>query len=225
MYVLGQINNRFKELSEKIEEIDFFDEKIISCGNFELYDYQVSRVNPEIIRLNDNLRKKENTLFIIRGNHDNPNLFSKTQNLLSNIVVLRDFSIINGNILCFGGGISADRIDRNKHGLYWENESVYYPFNKVDEFFGVNIIITHKPPPYVFDGILENFIDFWVKGDACLENQLSKERDESQRFINQIRKTNKIGIIISSNLNISADKTQDGIKFISLKELEIIKLL
>jgi DNA repair exonuclease SbcCD nuclease subunit len=162
-------------------------------------------------------------LLIIRGNHDNPNIFNTSNKLFSNIELIADFSEImieNRKLLLYGGGISVDRIERNISGLYWENEKATYQFDKVNDFKDIDIIVSHKPIPYIFDGFLNNFIDFWVKGDACLENQLSKERDEAKRFINSLKKNNNIQLFISSHLNISAQKNVDGTKHISLTELE-----
>jgi len=227
MYFIGDINKDFIHLKNNLINSDFFEQSFFQLGNLSL-EKDEDLHNENFVTINEYLKKRNSMLYVIRGNHDNPDYFLKTNRLFSNIILLSDNSIIdidNYKIYILGGGISVDRIERNKQGFYWTEESINIDFKLLEKTSNINIVLTHKPPPYIFDGFLaDKFIDYWVKGDACLENQLSKERDLLRTLYKKICKKNNIKCWISAHQDLSVNTIIDNIKFIALKNLEFFEL-
>jgi UDP-2,3-diacylglucosamine pyrophosphatase LpxH len=64
--------------------------------------------------LNEQLKKKNITMYAIRGNHDNPAFF-KGDHILSNLKLLPDYTVLDlegKKILLVGGAVSVDRVPR-----------------------------------------------------------------------------------------------------------------
>ncbi len=227
MILIADINKDFDYLKEKILSMNLSNDTLIQLGNLSL-EKDENLDNENLLEINEFLKESNSILYIMRGNHDNPNFFKKINILQSNIKLLSDNSILeieNHKIFILGGGISVDRNERNKVGLYWTEESINIDFQLIEKLDGIDIVLTHKPPSYIFDNFLaDKFIDYWVKGDACLENQLSKERDLLRALYKKISKRNNIKYWISAHQNLSIQTELDAIKFISLKHKEFFKL-
>lgn len=144
----------------------------------QLYSSQMSRF----------LRKKGNTILFIRGNHDNPAIFDGETFVKKYAVCIPDYSVVrtaNHNILCIGGGISIDRLnrkeqmERTQNKLYWKCEAPVFEAKKIKEIKKAKIkldtVITHTAPsfcpPQTNIGIAE-----WLRKDPDLETDLANER-------------------------------------------------
>lgn len=227
MYFIGDINYDYKSLKENIFSLNITNESLFQLGNLPI-EKDEDFENKYFTDINKYLKNRNCHLYLLRGNHDNPHVFKESFSLQTNINIISDNSILeieNHKIFVLGGGISVDRIERNKKSLYWTEESINIDFNLVEKVGGIDIVLTHKPPSYIYDDFLaDKFISYWVKGDACLENQLSKERDLLRALYKKLIKKNKIKYWISSHQNLSIQTENNAIKFISLKNMEFFKL-
>jgi predicted phosphodiesterase len=201
VYVIGDLHGNFGILEDYIRERDFISNCIIivagDCGfGFKPLHAYIW----EMEQLNFVLLQKNCILYMIRGNHDDPDYFAKEKIKLSNVFTIPDYSIIqvdNYNILCVGGGLSIDRKyrlsdDKSKEEIYkgldmsiplypsyWENEMPLYNEKLLDEIneSGICIthVVTHTSPSFCFKHGFKG-IEKWLENDDKLLTDLQKER-------------------------------------------------
>jgi len=169
---VGDIHQKFPLLGYDIKHLDISDALIICLGDIGLGFDKIGHHNKELEDIQKIVKKKNSTLLLFRGNHDNPDFFNK--DLLDkqdNIIIAEDYSIINQNgikSLIVGGGISIDRETRlknhtkklnkkRKYGSsspikqeYWEGEDIVLDLSKVVDLEDISILLTHIAPPFTF---------------------------------------------------------------------------
>lgn len=171
------------------------DSVIIVTGDCGLGLQSLEIDNEVLKRLNSHLCDINTSLFLIRGNHDDPSLFDGKTINYSNIKAIPDYSVIitsNENILCIGGAISLDRswriswenhinkyVSTNSKKLYWENEQPFYNENELNIItksnIDINFVVTHSAPSFVYPTDKKD-IDAWEEGDAKLKDDVLNER-------------------------------------------------
>jgi hypothetical protein len=137
------------------------------------------------------MKKTDSTVFVVRGNHDNPHYF--TGNLDKEYVkMLPDYTILEINnlkILCVGGAVSIDRKNRNAYyGTgrdWWEDEVFEYKHDIVTKIDDVDIVITHSAPDFCYP-YNKNNIQYWLKIDSNLEADLNRERTQVTYLYDQL---------------------------------------
>ena len=104
------------------------------CGDIGLGFNSIEKESKALDNCNNIAKKHNYHLILVRGNHDNPNLYVSDSPLnKSNITVIEDYTLVNTfdkNVLCIGGAISIDRSRRTEGKSYWKNETV----KPIDEF-------------------------------------------------------------------------------------------
>ena len=116
------------EITSKIVRIIENGSDVIHLGDnglgFGSESYALKNAEMWITMLNDLCLNKDIILYILRGNHDNPEVWNLSS--LSNVILVKDGEIAifpNGKkALLTGGGISLDRCVRIKGESYWEDE-------------------------------------------------------------------------------------------------------
>lgn len=146
-------------------------------------------------KMNEILAKNSTTLLFIRGNNDDPSFFREEKINFSNVKTIPDYSVINtkhGNILCVGGGLSIDRVWRQKQqdrlsaissskkkNLYWKDEMPIFDDDKMKELSksGIKIsgVVSHVAPTFAFPDIADS-LDDWCTKDADLARDIENER-------------------------------------------------
>lgn len=114
--ICGDIHGDFKPLVHKLcKQLGLKDTLLIVAGDcgfgFDKPSYYVT-VYKQISRL---LRKANNWVVFVRGNHDDPSYFAEHKINYARWRTVPDYSVItaNGhNILCVGGAVSIDRAMR-----------------------------------------------------------------------------------------------------------------
>ncbi len=129
--------------------------------------------------LNQELLNANITLYVIRGNHDNPKYFNGEYQW-SNLKLLKDYSLLvieDKRILFVGGAISIDRLRRKENVSWWRDE--VFNFNKelLESFEGVDIVITHNAPNFVFPYTFNHIVMSFAAYDLNLLNDLTFERE------------------------------------------------
>lgn len=95
--------------------------------------------------MNRKLRKANNEMIIIRGNHDCPKRFIGKW-IEEKILFAEDYHILEFNdkkIQLVGGAISIDRSERVVNRSWWVNEEVKFIPERIEK---VDILITHATP-------------------------------------------------------------------------------
>lgn len=158
---------------------------LISCGDdgsgFIGYD-------DELTRLGTKLNQASKNLYIIRGNHSDPEYFDgrKYGGDYGGVYLVQDGLIMNWNkekILFNGGGLSLDRSVRIEGIDYWEDES--FKFIEVKE--KVDHLVTHISLTAIHGQQINNpFVLSWASRDADLITDLYKEQQELQVWIDYL---------------------------------------
>jgi len=181
--LVGDIHGEYNYLRYSINRLGHENAYIIQVGDFGMGfhkpNYYKDQAFPE---LNKVLVDKNCQLFVIRGNHDDPEYFKQTNNPFdfSNITLLQDYAeldLIGKSILLVGGAISIDRTHRTQGKSWWSDE----PFKlKLENEFPYrdrqyDLVVTHTRPGVcgAFKGF--NNIREWCNNDADLKNDLIEE--------------------------------------------------
>ena len=197
---LGDIHlNRYaKQLLLKLHRSKVENADIFQVGDFGLGFQEEFLDRLMLTEINTHLKKTNCTLTIIRGNHDNPDLFNPPAFKFSNINIMPDNSIIKlcgKNILCVGGAISIDRMYRKEMIPKWgitcwpEKEEFVFDKEALDamDLSEVDIICTHSSPrfthPLNFSTIVYDFAD----QDPGLLRDLENERQLITEFYDYVK--------------------------------------
>lgn len=187
LLLLGDIHGSYNPLGYELKRKQVENAYIIQVGDFGMGFYKPNYYKTALALLNRDLVDKNNHLYAIRGNHDDPDYFKTTNNPfeLSNITLLADYSELNlldKSILCVGGAISVDRIDRVLGKSYWEEE----PFKFNDRFpykdRQYDAVITHTRPKCAGGPKNYDNIAYWLDRDDTLKDQLMIEADKVQKL-------------------------------------------
>jgi UDP-2,3-diacylglucosamine pyrophosphatase LpxH len=151
--------------------------------------------------MHQDLSRKNNKLFIIRGNHDDPSYFTNDHpfNNYSNISLVTDYSrVFIPSVLFIGGAVSVDRLDRiasNQKTVWWPDEILVY--KDCSHMKDIQIVISHTAPsfcePLGFNTFVKNYIKKEKEaGLDYLEEQLLQERESLTKIYEELSKNNKI---------------------------------
>lgn len=204
VYATGDCHGQWNLLRYKIRESNIKDSVIIIAGDCGLGFEKEEYYKQVYSRLKKILESQNVIVILVRGNHDDPEYFDGDKINFPNLKAVPDYSVLSFsdyNILCIGGAISIDRMNRiykknrfDNKKEYWENEPpIYKPevLDKIISSFNISTVITHSSPkfapPLSKEGI-ENYID----NDINLISDVNKERDTLTKIYNHIIKTNKL---------------------------------
>ena len=209
LLVLSDIHGNLSVIYDYVEKLNLSHTTIIQVGDFGYgFDDYVLQL------LNDFLKLRNINLIINRGNHDNyyshfPKLGkSEFTKKLSNITFLKDFDILDWcgkKILCIGGAISLDRVDRTVDVNYWKQEAIAYDkinffteSNTFQEYMfnyytqNVDIVISHTAPmlfhPYLKLSLLDNRyskdpeLEAEIKNESIFLNKMFTATNPKQYF-------------------------------------------
>lgn len=183
--LVGDIHGEFNTLAHLISNrYKLENSYIIQVGDFGMGFYLPNYYKTELETLDYRLGKNNNHLYAIRGNHDDPEYFKKTNNPFGykNITLLQDYSelkLLDKSILLIGGAVSVDRKDRlerqrkGKSPSYWIDEV----FNIDSEFKyqKYDLVVTHTRPAVC--GHYKGFanINDYIVDDPKLKDDLIEE--------------------------------------------------
>lgn len=175
-----------------------------NCAVFQVGDFGIGfdndhKENRRMNYLNERMKNYNSDLYVIRGNHDNPKYFDGTYNL-SNLFLLKDYSEVEINylnILCIGGAISVDRIERKgywnekKTHDYWKDESIVFDEEILKEFRYIDIVVTHSAPNFCYPLSIGG-IEKWISKDEELNDDVLVERNNLTMMYEILSKNNKL---------------------------------
>lgn len=178
MIFLGDIHGNFNVLVSFIRRKETNKHiNLIQVGDFG------AGFNPDFTAdlsyINDLFEENNATLYVIRGNHDNPNFFNGDY-IYSNVKLLPDYTVLNiegKNILFVGGAISIDRVYRKENINWWFNEYFTLDIDKLTQIEKkIDIIVTHSAPNIAPPVDFNDLVRHYSKSDHKLLNELIDER-------------------------------------------------
>jgi UDP-2,3-diacylglucosamine pyrophosphatase LpxH len=195
---IGDVHGKFDQLITKMEVVLEGNTGVnfVQLGDFGLgFEQPVqdwNKLNP----INEHLRKKGSTLYVIRGNHDNPAFWDWSCGFhFSNIKFVPDDSILTiEDKVCYfaGGAVSIDRSRRRQGIDYWCGEEyrqdpvLYLGNNKVDILFTHDVY--HPCSPYSIQK--SEAVKYFVPMDEHLVKDLERSQSVIQKLYDDIMKTN-----------------------------------
>jgi len=100
--------------------------------------------------INEELKNRDQRMFVVRGNHDDPSYW-EDGTMLSNLLLVKDYSTgylpSGSKILFVGGGFSPDRVMRREGSNYWRGEVTPDPPLSLDDSF--EYVFAHDCPTMI----------------------------------------------------------------------------
>ena len=168
------------------------------CGfGFDKPGYYEQTYNKVVGRL----RKANNWVVFVRGNHDNPAYFNEEKIHYTRWRAIPDYSVISANehhIMCIGGAISIDRSRRMKENVryhvkdisyYWPDEAPVFDekaIESIPEDVKIDSVITHTAPSFCE---LNSHIglESWAEWDSTLLEDVQQERVTMDKIFHCIK--------------------------------------
>lgn len=213
IYAIGDLHGYYDSLINWIKTNDIRDSAIIVCGDIG-FGFEKPGYYEQLCKKFEHKCSERNvTVFMLRGNHDDPSYFDGVKINTEHFKAIPDYSVIsNGehNILCVGGAISIDRIDRiakwrqdaSKFMIwfncplsvaeekfasktYWEYEKPYFDYNALDELskndIKIDIVCTHDSPPFCPPLSKDGIADYLAQ-----DEKLSEDIDDARNVFSEI---------------------------------------
>lgn len=174
---IGDIHGNFVDICNKMDRIDLSDCNIVQVGDFGAFNANEKKIEA----LNEFLRNRNIKMYAIRGNHDDPFYFDGTVKM-SNLELVPDYSVLEldgDRILCIGGAISVDRVERMERGFhYFRDEYIFFNPLIIESVTDINILVTHTAPDFCnpIPNYSSDFIQTHAKNDINLISELYSER-------------------------------------------------
>ena len=194
---IGDVHGKFDQLNSKIKEILEGNTGVnfVQLGDFGLGFDQPFQDWGKLNPINELLKKKDSTLYVIRGNHDNPAFWDSGCGFhFSNIHFVPDETIrLIEDKLCYfvGGAISVDRTSRRQGIDYWRAEEANQGFrvmidDKIDILFTHDVY--HPCSPYTIGN--SNTVNYFSIVDENLIQDLEGSQNVMRNLYEDILKTN-----------------------------------
>ena len=206
-YLLGDIHGEWSVILNHLRRVSDFDleEKknvcYIQVGDFGI-GYNDAKIEiKKLLVLNDELVKRDSDLYIIRGNHDDPEWFIADKKVeykdqLTNIFFVPDYTVLNidlENILFVGGAVSIDRnYNKMYGGKYWKDEVVKFDFELVKDLRDIDRMICHTCPDFVEPLTFNNLVYRYAMNDDLLLGDLTTERVNMTNLVTEVMNNNKL---------------------------------
>lgn len=225
---LGDIHCNFNLVNQYLNLYKIKDAHIIQVGDFGVGFKPLKRERNVLEILNTSLKKKNVILYAIRGNHDNPKYFENDPFELSNIKLVKDYTVLElegKRILCIGGACSIDRnitkTKEQKNGNYdfvmgqewFYGEEFKYDDSKLVDLRNINIVVTHTAPDYCNPDNGNGFgafVDRYIKDDPTLGTDLIAERRDMTLAFQTIKMYNDITLHLYGHFHRSDYTTIGG---------------
>jgi UDP-2,3-diacylglucosamine pyrophosphatase LpxH len=192
--VCGDIHGDFRTLVYKLcIQYGYTDTLCIVAGDcgfgFEKPGYYETIYNSVAGRL----RKANNWVAFVRGNHDNPAYFAEERISHQRWRCIPDYTVIEAcdkDILCVGGAVSIDRMDRQEENarrreyghtetaVWWPDEAPAFRPEEIDaipEDVLIDTVVTHTAPSFC-ELTSKQGLKSWAVMDPALIQDTDKER-------------------------------------------------
>lgn len=182
IFVCGDIHGFYDAVPNYLKTNKLNNVAVIVAGDFGIGFDSADKELSRLEYLHSRMRHHNSVCFVVRGNHDDPFYFNGDFQMLDNVKLLKDYSVLNINDLNFlfvGGAVSIDRTQRRAfYGRgrdWWKDELFVYNAEIVKNINGIDIVVTHSAPDFCYPTDKSN-IRYWMSVDAALETNLNQER-------------------------------------------------
>lgn len=173
-------------------------------------------------RISDECKKRNIRLFVQRGNHDDPKIWTERNYQFSNLFLVPDYTPAifpnNKTALLVGGGVSIDRSARREGLDYWSDEIT--PYIKQNQKF--NCLFGHDCPDYFnnsTDSLWSSPYQQYLLDDADLLNDALDQRNVMGQIVSDIQ----CEFIFSGHYHSSVSEEKFGIKYRCLNIEELLE--
>lgn len=204
--VSGDIHGDFKDVVFKLcVQYGLRDTLLIVAGDcgfgFEKPGYYDMVYN----QVADRLRKANNWVVYVRGNHDDPSYFAEEKISHVRWRCVPDYSVIQAcghNVLCVGGAVSIDRYDRRQENarrrerrhsqtaVWWQNETPVFLPEKMDaipEDIRIDTVVTHTAPSFC-ELMGKQGLKSWAVNDPALIQDVEIERQTIDKIFQYLKR-------------------------------------
>jgi len=188
MYFIGDTHG-IRPIFNIIDKHKLENQNLIQVGDLGLGFQDITRDVSNLLTLDQELGETGNTLYAVRGNHDNPIFFKKELGLwlpkFQNIHLVDDYTVkyIEGKIILFiGGAISIDRVIRRAEHppTWWAGEEFELDSFKIANIErnlqSLDIVVTHTAPHFAYPRGSADIVDHYCEIDPNLRDDLTRER-------------------------------------------------
>lgn len=192
MIIIGDLHGEYINLLYKITKHELTNTTFIQVGDFGLGFHDFKYDLQTLTGLNKFLKLRNNKLYIIRGNHDNPSFWKDNQELLfTNIFFVQDYEVLtieDHRILCIGGGISVNRLNKKAGKDYWPEEEFVLNTALLEKACGkgIDIVVTHISPDNVWPYVIPPFVQRFIDKDPGLAAALDLERGNMRKVFERV---------------------------------------
>lgn len=212
---VGDLHGYFNSLVGMIKRYEITDTCIIICGDCGLGFYKPNYYKDQFSKISAVCRKLNDTVVMVRGNHDDPSYFSEGKANTYRVIAVPDYTVVNGTILCVGGATSIDRLDRlndekskvehymhfhpgaseeeardNTPRYYWAGEQPCFDIDKLDEITGkglnIRTVVTHTCPSFCHPSDKDG-LEYWTGRDENLADDIDYERNVMDRLYEKLK--------------------------------------
>lgn len=203
---VGDIHGDFNGISAMMSFSGLTDVAYVFVGDCGFGFESLEHYNQIFNKLSRKASNTNSECFFIRGNHDSPEYYNNCLINKKRFKTVQDYTVIqtpNHNILCVGGAVSIDRLERihinNKnlanylkyHNIseseailkhrkcYWPDEMPFFDKEALDEInesgIRIDIVATHTSPSFA-QPLTKDAIKKWLIDDHSLETDINGER-------------------------------------------------
>lgn len=230
--VCGDIHGNMNIITDFLKKMDLKNCAVIVAGDFGIgFEYWMKEVK-KLKYFDELLGNNNNTIYAVRGNHDDPSYFNGKYDT-DFIKLVPDYTVLElnqWNILCVGGATSIDRMNRKKYTTgkgrdWWVNETFYFDENKVKNIKDIDFVVTHTAPHFCYP-FVKNGLDYWINRDDLLQDDVDTERLNVTKLYEELKKNNNIAKWYYGHFHMSNNLPYDKTLFIGLNinEFKEIKL-
>jgi predicted phosphodiesterase len=222
IYVLGDIHGAYNTITWWVNKFDIKNSIIIQLGDFGIgFKSNKEAEHRPLIALNVILSENSVHLYVIRGNHDDPECFTSDEFNKSNITFLPDYSVLElegTKILLVGGAISIDRSVRKQDvpPSWFPGEVFVLNEEKLSEYRNIDVVITHTAPSFCYPVGWNQLVYDWADVDPGLHHELPEERKKLTKMWDILNKNNKIKKYFYGHFHSSKKEIHEGTEFILL---------
>lgn len=178
VYLLGDIHAKV-DWASKLDELTPGPIIILGDVGFGFSTEADERLQDTFVKL----QEKGWSVYLIRGNHDNPEYWHNIQRGCTMLPENRVITINDKPFFISGGGTSVDRWQRLIGKSYWPSEYIYVPpyvLQEVDYVYGILSHVGPTPPKVAGNPI---FLEYCKLHDSALEADLEMENIQLKRLV------------------------------------------
>lgn len=237
---LGDIHGELNLIHQYIDIYKLKNVNIIQVGDLGLGFRHIHKDKRFLEMYHQKLVKNNVFVYAIRGNHDYKPYFDNDPFNLTNIKLVKDYTVLSlggKNILFVGGAISVDRklrvgfdkaneelcyvTDTIPNGVieWWKDEVFVLDEQKLEQYRDIDVVVTHTAPAYCHPVVKAGFgpyVNDMIKqtSDKELTTDLLFERHQLSVMFDILKKNNTIKLHAYGHFHKNYEEEIDGIKHV-----------